>query len=185
MNKLKALLIAGLLSLSSVSFASSITYFYEAGFTGTAGAWGEISLVEGDGGVTVGNIFTDADGDFYDLTTDSGALSTIALELDVTPPDTGNVTIALYDSLANLALGVGSALESGTNKLVATLKAGEAYFLQFTGEIGTSYNADVAAIPVPAAGILFATALFGAGVAGRRKKKSKTNAVVGAFARAS
>lgn len=184
MNKLKVLLIAGLLSLTSVSFASSVTFFGDAGYTGTAGSTGNISLIEGDGGVTVGGFFRDADGDFYDLTTNSGSLTTIALQLDVTPPDTGSVTIALYDSYADLLAGVGSAVDSGVNQLTASLNAGADYFLQFTGEIGTSYNADVAAIPVPAAGILFASALFGAGALGRRKKKAKAS-VVGAFARAS
>ena len=43
----------------------------------------------------------------------------------------------------------------------------------------------VSIVPVPAAGILFASALFGMGVFGRRKKKSSTTVMVGAFARAS
>ena len=41
-------------------------------------------------------------------------------------------------------------------------------------------------VSVPAAGILFASALFGAGIFGRRKKKStSSNVMVGAFTRAS
>ena len=43
----------------------------------------------------------------------------------------------------------------------------------------------VSTVPVPAAGILFASALFGAGVFGRRKKKSTKTSMVGAFTRAS
>lgn len=45
-------------------------------------------------------------------------------------------------------------------------------------------NIGISTVPVPAAGILFASALFGAGALGRRKKKAKAS-VVGAFARAS
>lgn len=43
----------------------------------------------------------------------------------------------------------------------------------------------VSAVPVPAAGILFASALLGAGALGRRKKKSANTLMVGAFTRAS
>ena len=43
----------------------------------------------------------------------------------------------------------------------------------------------VSTVPIPAAGILFATALFGAGLLGRRKKKSTKASMVGVFARAS
>ncbi|MFV1983336.1 MAG: LPXTG cell wall anchor domain-containing protein [Thiohalomonadales bacterium] len=38
-------------------------------------------------------------------------------------------------------------------------------------------------IPIPAVGILFAALLLGAGIFGRRKKKTKTNTIVDAFAR--
>ena len=187
MNKLKALLIAGLLSLTSVSFASTVSFNDDPNtWTGTTGAEGSISLVNNDGGVTVGGFLRDTGGDFWDLSTDSGSLAAIALELDVTPTaSTGNVVIALYDTLANMAIGLTAALDYGTNSLYTSLSGGTNYLLAFTGEIGTSYNADVSAVPVPAAGILFASALLGAGALGRRKKKSAKTSMVGAFTRAS
>ena len=43
----------------------------------------------------------------------------------------------------------------------------------------------VSAVPVPAAGILFASALFGLAAIGRRKKKSTKASMVGVFARTS
>ena len=47
-----------------------------------------------------------------------------------------------------------------------------------------AYDVTLSAVPVPAAGILFGSALLAAGAFGRRKKKAKAS-VVGAFARAS
>ena len=44
---------------------------------------------------------------------------------------------------------------------------------------------NISTVPVPVAGLLFASVLFGAGVFGRRKKKSKKTLIVGAFARSS
>ena len=43
----------------------------------------------------------------------------------------------------------------------------------------------VSTVPIPAAGILFASVLLGLGVFGRRKKKSANTLMVGAFTRAS
>jgi len=55
----------------------------------------------------------------------------------------------------------------------------------FNGRTGAyAFDVTLSTVPVPAAGILFASALFGAGFIGRRKKKAKT-AMMGAFARAS
>jgi len=59
------------------------------------------------------------------------------------------------------------------------------YFLEFLTTENSSINITVSPVPVPAAGILFATALLGAGALSRRKKKTANSAVVGAFARAS
>jgi len=182
MNKLKALLIAGLLSLTSVSFASSITL----GDPNGIGSVGTIALTNGDAGVTLGGLFDSSGSVFYELSIDAGNLAATGMSLDITPPTTlYDVTIAIYASYADLLSGFGSALDTGTNYLNAMLNGGTNYLLQLNGVTDTSYNVDVAAVPVPAAGILFASALFGAGAFGRRKKKSAKASMVGAFARAS
>ena len=186
MSKLKAILIAGLLSLSSVSFATSVQY---AGAAIATGSEGSISLVNGGHNVTIGGFFgTNVDANtgsvFYDLTIDSGNLSTIAMSFDVSDLSINDVTIAIYEAADVLTGALGSLVDSGTNSLSVALAGGANYFLVLTGVAGDSYNADVSAVPVPAAGLLFASALFGAGALGRRKKKAKAS-VVGAFARAS
>lgn len=68
-----------------------------------------------------------------------------------------------------------TALLSGTARIGLHVQA-------FADGSSDSY---VSTVPVPAAGILFATALFGIGLVGRRKKKTSTNLMVGAFTRAS
>ena len=182
MNKLKALLIAGLLSLTSVSFASSLT----VGDPNGIGSVGTIALTNGDAGVTLGGLFDNTGSVFYELSLNAGDLTAIGMSLDITPPVTlYDVTIAVYESYADLLAGIGSALYTGTNSLSAMLTGGTTYLLQLNGVADTSYNVDVAAVPVPAAGILFASALFGAGAFGRRKKKSTKISMVGAFARVS
>ena len=183
MNKLKALLIAGLLSMTSVSFAAGVVF---PGPTTTVGSSGSIDLnVIGDN-VTVGGFFdnVNAGSVFYDLSIAEGSVLAINVPSDVTDLNGDAVTIAIYDALASVGT-LGDALFVGSNSLAASLTHGAQYFIEFTGTLGDSFNADVAAVPVPAAGILFASALFGAGALGRRKKKAKTNAVVNAFARAS
>ena len=183
MNKFKALLIAGLLSLSSVSFASSVSYIYEAGYAGNnVGEFGTISLNNGDGGVTVGGIFNSTGSVYYDMSLDAGTVASIGQSFDITTGTLFDVTISVFDSLA---FDAASLIATGVNSISADLIGGSDYFLQFTGVTDTSYNVDVAAVPVPAAGILFASALFGAGALGRRKKKSAKTSMVGAFTRAS
>ncbi len=184
MNKLKALLIAGLMSLTSVSFASSVSYIYDAGYAGAnAGEFGTISLIQGDGGVTVGGIFDTTGKVYYDLTLDQGQVSSIRQSFDVSTGTIFDITISIFD---NLTFDAASLVATGINSLSALLTGGSTYYLQFAGVTDTSYNVDVAAVPVPAAGILFASALLGAGAFGRRKRKSaKTTSMVGAFTRAS
>ncbi len=183
MNKLKALLIAGLLSLTSVSFASSISYIYDAGYAGAnAGEFGAISLIQGDGGVTVGGIFDTSGTTYYDLTLDNGEVASIGQSFDVSTGIISDITISIFDSLT---FDAASLVATGINSLSAILNGGSTYYLQFAGMTDTSYNVDVAAVPVPAAGILFASALLGAGAFGRRKKKSAKTSMVGAFTRAS
>lgn len=183
MSKLKVLLIIGMLSLASVSFASSVVTL---GDPNGIGSVGNISLMNGDSGVTLGGLFDESGSVFYELTINGGALSVAGMSFDITPPITlFDVEISIYDTYTNLLAGVDSALYSNTNNLNAALTAGTNYFLQLNGEADTSYNVDVSAVPVPAAGVLFASALLGLGAYGRRKKKSSTAVVVGAFTRAS
>ena len=180
MNKMKALIIAGLLCFSTVSFASSVSPSSVIGSAGT------INLINGDGGVTVGGLFDASGSVFYDLSINGGALATIAMSFDVTPVWTVNdVQIAIYSSYDEITTLFSGLVANGTNNLSVALTAGQQYFLQFSGITGDSYNADIAAVPVPAAGILFATALLGAGAFGRRKKKTTKTSMVGAFTRAS
>ena len=178
MNKLKALLIAGLLSLTSVSFASTITAGTSATFGTTSS--GTINLVHMDPVLTVF-------GDF-------GNNTVRTYDLNVSPVDSTGITIGtsndapgnIYSILFELydATDLGTVLAFGNNLNVA-LSSTTNYILKLTGTLGTSYTMDVAAVPVPAAGILFASALLGAGAFGRRKKKSAKTSMVGAFARAS
>lgn len=183
MSKIKVLLIAVLLSLSSVSFASTVSYIYDLGYAGNnAGEFGNISLIQNDGGVTVGGIFDAAGSVYYDVSLDSGAVASIGKSFDVSDGSLYDVTISVFSSTA---FDAASLVASGVNSVYAMLTGGVEYYLQFTGVTDTSYNVDVAAVPVPAAGILFASALFGAGVFGRRKKKSAKASMIGAFTRAS
>ena len=176
-------LFAGLLSLTSISFASSVVTLGDPNGIGSVGT---ISLTNGDSGVTLGGLFDSTGSVFYELAINGGAFASTGMSFDVGPPVTlFDVTISIYDTYANLLAGVGSALYSDTNNLSAALVAETDYFLQINGVADTSYNVKVSAVPVPAAGILFASALFGAGAYGRRKKKSSTTLMVGAFTRAS
>lgn len=76
---------------------------------------------------------------------------------------------------------------SGSPASIVGLTGTTFEFINLVGDQGSEFyinNIGVSTVPVPAAGILFASALFGAGALGRRKKKAKAS-VVGAFARAS
>ena len=172
----------GLLSLSSASFAVSGDF---PGPTTTTGSLGTIELTSIDQFYNVGGFFTPTNNgsEFYDLILSEGSVLTITDAADATDTTADDVTINIYNTAT---AGVLSGLEfTGLNSLSASLVHGVHYFIEFTGTLGDSYNADVAAVPVPAAGILFASALFGAGALGRRKKKSAKASMVGAFTRAS
>jgi len=91
------------------------------------------------------------------------------------------VGLSLLDSMGMAISGL-----SGSTTLKAVLDAGS-YFLRLDigdGEVSYSGGITVSPVPVPAAGILFASALFGAGFIGRRKKKATQSNMIGAFARA-
>lgn len=76
-----------------------------------------------------------------------------------------------YDNLLN-------ALLDGSARIGLHVQA-------FADGASDSYVNSLNPVPVPAAGILFASALFVVGAIGRRKKKSATNITVGAFTRTS
>lgn len=193
MNKLQALLIAGLLSLSSVSFASTVTY------TGaTQGLVADVTTVNGDPEFTFGIAFdtsdptsmtsaelADAKTQIYSLTNQyfDGSLTTIGASYLVDPFASEPLSLTLYADAA-LTLWVAG---DGSSTLSALLNADQKYYLEVIEGAninGSSPNIKVSTVPVPAAGILFASALLGAGAFGRRKKKAQAS-VVGAFARAS
>ena len=194
MNKLQTLLTAGLLSLTSVSFASLVTIDTSTAgdiYTGTAIHGGSIVL-----DVNQPERFSDSfrnDNDdlttsdtslYYEFKINSGAESvgSVFNVIETDPVKVGVVGIEIYDDISMSAL---SLVLSADNKFATSLLSnGVQYYMVLTGQENTGFTADVSAVPVPAAGILFASALFGAGALGRRKKKAKAS-VVGAFARAS
>lgn len=240
MNKLQALLIAGLLSLTSVSFASTFDFAAYAdntahtstGLTGTGEA-GYTAFSATNDGITVTATGTDAGGNAFAYLDKGnaglGVCSTLGT-LDVNgvptanqcdPSNDDNVTggeavkldfgrLVSLDSLElvdanhntsfagtfDVSIDGGALISialSGTPSLAAIAALGPLgygntfEFFNVIGNVGSEFyinTISVTAVPVPAAGILFASALFGAGALGRRKKKAKAS-VVGAFARAS
>lgn len=201
MNKLQALLIAGLLSLSSASFATSISYtsdYIDVGIGDAVYGTGYGAVLNGD---QAGTITLDNDGVRQRF---EGELASVANNPDGTAStaqtsawweviinaddlvtfgwadntlDPSDLTVQFFDGMTALSpafLGDFSvSLGAGTYKML------------LTGTQGRHYDGDISAVPVPAAGILFASALLGAGAFGRRKKKSLNASMVGAFTRAS
>lgn len=179
MNKLQALLIAGLLSLTSVSFASSVSYL-------TGGYTGQVTLTSDDTDFAFGISFDDTKTQYFELTNVGPNEKYLSIGDSIktgTPLSTAPVTLSLYSDSAFTNLLAGGV----TNSFQYLFAIGTQYYLKAVEDASLSYsssNISVSAVPVPAAGILFASALFGAGALGRRKKKAKAS-VVGAFARAS
>ena len=170
MNKLKALLIAGLLTLTSVSFASTVSYTpeYDLG--------GDQAVADG---AQAGTFNLDYDNVVVGFT---GYLATST---------TSTTTSAWYDLILGDGNGSSDLINFGwayntaqPNDFSILLATNTTYRMLLSGAEGRSYDGEISAVPVPAAGILFASALLGAGALGRRKKKAKAS-VVGAFARAS
>lgn len=192
MNKLKALLIAGLLSLTSVSFASSISYSdeYLAGSDVTVADGhqaGTITLANDDttigfnGRLAASTASTTSA--WYELIlvgSNSSDLVTFGWAYNTAQPN--DLTITFLDALGG---SLGAAYTNLMGNFSVSLTANTTYRMLLSGSQGRSYDGQVSAVPVPAAGILFASALFGAGVFGRRKKKSAKISMVGAFTRAS
>lgn len=191
MNKIKALFISVcLLSISSVGYASTVS------MTGTsAGSTGTVTLDSAPanffGGFTGASVI-------YDLFSTTNSIFSIDAVSSKAGVGLSDLEIALYSEngaavnfqpspLMNQDTFIGSDSTLFAN-ITALLATGVHYYLQLTGLDTYSYNvtiSEVSAVPVPAAGLLFASALFGAGALGRRKKKTADTSVVGAFARAS
>ena len=202
MNKLQALLIAGLLSLTSVSFASSVT-FVNSGNLGNseddAGAvldgakagtiyldnFGGTAVFGGDLANSTESATTSA---YYDVVLDNSfeGLNTFAFGWARNTAFPNDLTVSFFDENGNTFNAAYEGLfdPTGAGNFIVQLAANTTYRMLLTGAEGWHYDGEISAVPVPAAGILFASALFGAGALGRRKKKAKAS-VVGAFARAS
>ena len=200
MNKLKALLIAGLLSLTSVSFATTVSYsddwnaaasatFINQTFTVVDNDTlaGTINL-ENDG--TAATFFGNLDGTqgggatttaWYDINLGSGVNDLVTFGF---VQNNAQVDDLLFSFFKSDGSSLGAAYEDLMGNFTLTLAGNSSYKLKLAGSEGFTYNGSISAVPVPAAGILFASALFGAGALGRRKKKAQAS-VVGAFARAS
>ena len=210
MNKVKTLLVAlGLMSFSVIGQAGLISPG-DFGDVGTTDSLGTISLI-GDAPLTnFGDNFVASLDVFYDVALDVSSFVSFSVSSsiqDIPFSDPKDVSILLYQSdsngVFNPPFADGLLDSDATNSALIDanivdsalilnifLDAANDYFLRIIG-VDSTATYDVAAIavlppsevPVPAAGILFASALFGAGFLGRRKKKAKT-AVMGAFARA-
>ncbi len=192
MNKLQALLIAGLLSLSSVSFATPVQYTPEYDLNG------DQTVADGN---QAGTIYVDQDtthgftgnlaGDkingtgrtsaYFDIVMGSGIVDIVTFGQAYDTVQPNSLVYSFFDAAGN---SFNTAYENLSGTFNVALAANTTYRLVLTGDEGYAYDGRISAVPVPAAGILFASALFGAGALGRRKKKAKAS-VVGAFARAS
>lgn len=76
-------------------------------------------------------------------------------------------------------------MSSNTGSLLFSLVGYQTAYLQVSADEQVGYSVTVSAVPVPAAGVLFATLLLSAGAVGRRKKKSANTLMVNAFTRTS
>ena len=195
MNKIKALLIAGLLSLSSVSFASSVTYIGPTSTATDAGIVADTTQagiidIENDGVAVdfTGQLAASANpttSAWYELNLNFGGsggtdLVTFGWAFNTAQPN--DLTITFLDALGG---SLGAAYTNLMGDFNILLAGGTSYRMVLSGSQFRSYDGQISAVPVPAAGILFASALLGAGALGRRKKKSAKTSMVGAFARAS
>lgn len=186
MNKIKALFIAAcLLSIASVANASTVSPM------GTAGSQGTITLDSTP--AIIGGLFGGSSV-FYDLIPTNNVNGNIIGLNAKAGVGFSTLNVALYSEsgLVNSFNAMTDTFIDSDSGLFTTINAilmtGVHYYLQLSGAAGYSYNvtiSEVSAVPVPAAGLLFASALFGAGALGRRKKKTADTSVVGAFARAS
>ena len=219
MNKLQAILIAGLLSLTSVSFASTFNFLADA----SGNEHGALEITSTVDSITVTASGSNSSGaTAYAYLDDGAGLGVCSTGLTgslqcIDPADdnvTNNETLKLafdtkvrFDELSLLdynhrttgfagdfdikvdgvLLPIHTALALSASPSVTGLVGKVFEFINNGGGQGYEFyisDISVTAVPVPAAGILFASALLGAGAFGRRKKKAQAS-VVGAFARAS
>lgn len=191
MNKLKTLLIAGLLSLTSVSFASTYTEYAAYGNETGDDLVGKIGLAHGDTVTFDGSLATITDDNvrnastsvFWDLEILGGSDAyTFGWANNVIDQyNNSDLVTTFYENLE----GTWTAFATFTESTFGLGLAAGKYQFQLSGLETTGYSGSISAVPVPAAGILFASALLGAGAFGRRKKKSAKTSMVGAFTRAS
>ena len=191
MNKLKTLLIAGLLSLTSVSFASTYTEYAAYGNEIGDDLVGKIGLAHGDTVTFDGSLATITDDNvrnastsvFWDLEILGGSDAyTFGWANNVIDQyNNSDLVTTFYENLE----GTWTAFATFTESTFGLGLAAGKYQFQLSGLETTGYSGSISAVPVPAAGILFASALLGAGAFGRRKKKSAKTSMVGAFTRAS
>jgi len=194
MKSIKNTVIAlGLMAMSSSAFAMS-TFL-----PGTeAGSSGSLTIVQGadplrvTGGLGLGfpnESFAEGGTDllynYYELVvTGPSTDATVTAVADITTlsEDAGLWFSIFENNMAGILTNqVGITTGGG---IAALLDIGTTYYLKLSGADGESYAVDISAVPVPAAGILFASALFGAGALSRRKKKATQTNMVDAFARA-
>jgi len=191
MKAIKNLIVAStLLMVSSIGFASTVSPIGS-----TLGSEGTISLTTDGDNASIGGFFAgELDLNipvthFYDLNV-AGESNVMAgaTSFHFSPLTFIDATLSVFQAgIDGMFFGSvdDTLIATGTGSLIAFgLLATENYYLAITGAQGTSYNGDVSAVPVPAAGILFASALFGAGALSRRKKKAAKSNMIGAFARA-
>lgn len=127
---------------------------------------------------TVGSSF---DIDFSTLTAELLPVEVYLYKDDITDVSGTGIFEDTLDSLVASASGLSASFS-------ALIDGSQAYFLKLVGIADANYEVNIQAVstvPIPAAGILFASALLGAGAFGRRKKKPSATVMVGAFARAS
>lgn len=189
MKKLKALLILGLMSISSMSFAAYVTptLYTEWANPQDGDTVGSIEIGNGDYADfsgALGLVGAERDGDsstvYWDLTIlGSSDLLTVGWANNTINPDGDSDLVTTFLEWDGMAWSVFATFTESTFSLI--LSGGD-YLMGLTGLENTGYSGSVSAVPVPAAGILFASALLGAGAFGRRKKKTSA---VSAFARAS
>ncbi len=101
---------------------------------------------------------------------------------------TDPATDSAYDSLIDgILLGAGNyflGISQFSFSPTDLFSGGTSGVTNFDGRTSAyAHDITLSTVPVPAAGILFASALFGAGFLGRRKKKAKKSNMIGAFAR--
>ncbi len=187
MKTIKNLLLAvGLLAVSVTASASVITISEAGTFT--------------DGNDFAIRGFSSALN--FNLTVETTSYETGGFDPIITVLDSTGSRIAFNDDSVEVNYGsldsgiFDLSLIAGTYSVVITQFANlPANFLElftlsgasptFNGNTGDyAYDITISTVPVPAAGILFASALLGAGFLGRRKKKVTKSNMIGAFARA-